>query len=231
MILDRSSDGGPSLLAHASEGRGQSTFMADSEPRPAATVVVVRPGTGGVEVLMLRRGPKSRFGAGFAVFPGGSIDPTDDELAARWFGTPEERARACGVRELIEEAGLALTANGVVAAATEHEGIVSVDDAPPELKHLPEIARWVTPNVLAKRFDARFFGVGAPRGLDPRPDGLEIDRAWWAPPTGVLGEYTLWESLMWPTYNTLMVLAECRSVDDVLSLRMEQVPPPGMAAR
>jgi 8-oxo-dGTP pyrophosphatase MutT (NUDIX family) len=205
--------------------------MADTEPRPAATVVVVRPGDASVEVLMLRRGPGNRFGAGFAVFPGGSIDPIDDELAERWFGAPEERARACGVRELVEEAGLAMTAGGVVAAATEHQGIESVDEAPPRPEHLPEIARWVTPNVLVKRFDARFFAVAAPGGLDPRPDGLEIDRAWWAPPADVLEEYTLWESLMWPTYNTLLVLAECRSVDEVLSLRMEQVPPPGTAVR
>ncbi len=194
-------------------------------------MVVVRPGDVGVEVLMLRRGPKSRFGAGFAVFPGGSIDPTDDELASRWFGTPEERARACGVRELVEEAGLALTAGGVRTVATEHEGIVAVDEAPPPMERLPEIARWVTPDVLATRFDARFFGIAAPPGLEAWPDGLEIDRAWWAAPADVLDQHALWESLMWPTYNTLKELAECSSVDEVLSLRMEQVPPPGMAAR
>ena len=206
-------------------------MAASSEPRPAATVVVVRPAERGIEVLALRRGPKSRFGAGFIVFPGGSIDPTDDELAERWFGDVEERARACGVRELIEEAGLALTAGGVRPVATEHEGMIAVTDAPPPVEELPEIARWVTPNVLAKRFDARFFGVAAPADVEPRPDGLEIDRAWWARPAELLEEHELWESLMWPTYNTLKELAACGSVDEVLALRMEQVPPPGMAAR
>src|SRR5204863_2753584 len=138
-------DGAGGRLAHLDGGRRQSSPMASNEPKPAATIVVGRRGDGGVEVLMLRRGPKSRFGAGFAVFPGGSIDPVDDELAARWFGTPEERARAAGVREMIEEAGLALTAAGVGTVATEHEGMVAVDEAPPSVEALPEIARWITP--------------------------------------------------------------------------------------
>ena len=180
---------------------------------------------------MLRRGPKSRFGAGFAVFPGGSIDPEDDQFAERWFGSADERARACGVRELIEEASLALTAEGVQAVGTEHEGMTAVEKSPPSVDALPEIARWVTPNVSIKRFDAQFFGVAAPEGTGARPDGLEIDRAWWATPAQVLEEHELWKTLMWPTYNTLLELAKCSTVDEVLSLRMEQVPPPGTAAR
>jgi 8-oxo-dGTP pyrophosphatase MutT (NUDIX family) len=204
--------------------------MADSDPRPAATVVVVRPALAGIEVLVLRRGPKNRFGAGFVVFPGGSLDPADDELAERWFGTSDERVRACGVRELVEETGLAPTKGGVREAATEDAGIAAVHGAPPTVDQLPEIARWVTPDVLATRFDARFFALAAPGGLEPRPDGLEIDRAWWAPPGQVLKEFRLWESLMWPTFSTLRELVECASVEEALSLRMEQVPPPGMAA-
>jgi len=205
--------------------------MADAEPRPAATVVVVRPADTGIEVLMLRRGPKSRFGAGFAVFPGGSIDPVDDELAERWFGDAEERARACGVRELIEEASLALTADGVHTVETEHQGMTSVEKSPPSMDALPAIARWVTPSIAPKRFDAQFFAVAAPAGTEATPDGLEIDRAWWAPASQVLEEYALWESLMWPTYNTLLELAKCSTVDDVLALRMEQVAPPGFETR
>ena len=68
-----------------------------------------------------------------------------------WFGAPEERARACGVRELVEEAGLALTSEGVVAAATEHEGLVAVDRAPASLEALPEIARWVVAAAVVLR--------------------------------------------------------------------------------
>ena len=76
------------------------------------------------------------------------------------------------------------------------------------------------------RSDARFFGVAAPAELEARPDGLEIDRAWWAAPSAVLDEHALGETLMWPTFNTLKELAGCSSVPEVLSMRMEQVPPP-----
>jgi hypothetical protein len=42
----------------------------------------------------------------------------------------------------------------------------------------------------------------------------------------VLDRFPLWEALMWPTYRTLEVLAGCRTIADVLSLRVEQEPPP-----
>src|SRR5205814_6186923 len=119
----------------------------------------------------------------------------------------------------IEEAAMALTGGGLRAVRNGGDGIAVVDDAPPGIDRLPEIARWVTPNVLAKRFDARFFGIEAPSGIEARPDGLEIDRAWWASPSAVLEEYALWETLMWPTFNTLQELATCSTVDDVLALR------------
>ena len=50
--------------------------------------------------------------------------------------------------------------------------------------------------------------------------------AWWATPADVLATHSLGQTLMWPTFNTLKALAERQSVEDVLSLRMEQVAPP-----
>ena len=46
------------------------------EPIDAATVVVARDSSNGVEVLMLRRNSKIYFG-GMWVFPGGRVDPGD----------------------------------------------------------------------------------------------------------------------------------------------------------
>jgi recombination protein RecT len=195
------------------------------DPRPAATVIVAREGGQGVEVLVLRRSQESRFAPGYAVFPGGSIDTGDTDLATRWFGNSEEAARACAVRELAEETGLALTADGLREASGQ-DALSMVSGAPPSREDLPEISRWIAPEFLRVRFDARFFAVAAPDGLTPRPDGIEIERAGWARPQDVLEEYRLWESLMWPTFVTLEELARCSSVEDVLSLRTEQVPPP-----
>ncbi len=190
--------------------------------RPAATVVVARPAAPGVEVLVLRRSAGSRFVPGFVVFPGGSIDGGDRALADAWFGSEDEAPRACAVRELTEEAGLALTARGLV-----ERGTGAVGSEPPSIRQLPEIGRWIAPEFLPVRFDARFFAaLGS--DVEPRPDGVEVDLAWWARPDDVLGAQRSGEMpLAWPTLKTLEALAGCRSVEEVLALRVEQVAPPG----
>ena len=52
-------------------------------PRPAATVMVVRPGERGCEVFMVRRHRASAFAPDQFVFPGGTVRP-DDELEPAW---------------------------------------------------------------------------------------------------------------------------------------------------
>ncbi len=196
------------------------------EPRPAATVILAREGTAGVEVLALMRGMSSRFLPGFVVFPGGVIDEEDEVLAARLFGEVAEAARACALRELYEEAGLLFTASGLERRAPRPPlGHVAFD--PPPAEALVEIARWIAPEALAVRFDARFFAIDAPPGIDAVADGAEIERAWWATPSDLLDAAARGDGpLLWPTRVTLDALSRCRSVDDVLSLRVEQVPPP-----
>jgi 8-oxo-dGTP pyrophosphatase MutT (NUDIX family) len=66
-----------------------------TEPRPAATVIVLRGGTERLEVLLVRRNPAARFMGGAWVFPGGAVDGKEDH-------------RVAAVREVEEEAGIAL---------------------------------------------------------------------------------------------------------------------------
>jgi 8-oxo-dGTP pyrophosphatase MutT (NUDIX family) len=66
-----------------------------TEPRQAATVIVLRGGAERLEVLLVRRNPQARFMGGAWVFPGGALDPPEDH-------------RAAGVREVAEEAGITL---------------------------------------------------------------------------------------------------------------------------
>ena len=66
-----------------------------TEPRQAATVIVLRGGAERLEVLLVRRNPQARFMGGAWVFPGGALDGTEDH-------------RAAGVREVAEEAGVTL---------------------------------------------------------------------------------------------------------------------------
>jgi 8-oxo-dGTP pyrophosphatase MutT (NUDIX family) len=68
------------------------------EPRPAATVVLLREAGGGpgLEVYLVRRHARSGFLANAYVFPGGAADPGEDDL------------RVTGARELEEECGVVL---------------------------------------------------------------------------------------------------------------------------
>ncbi len=109
-----------------------------SEPRLAATVVLLRDGAavpGGLEAYLLRRHVGMAFAAGMSVFPGGGVDPRDGELsdelwagpsAADWavrLGCSEQEARelvCAAVRETFEESGVLLagTASSVVGDTT-----------------------------------------------------------------------------------------------------------------
>ena len=66
-----------------------------TEPRQAATVIVLRGGGDTLEVLLVRRNPEVRFMGGAWVFPGGAVDADEDH-------------RVAGVREVAEEAGVDL---------------------------------------------------------------------------------------------------------------------------
>src|SRR3954465_6009543 len=68
-----------------------------TEPRQAATVIVLRGGAQRLEGLMVQRTPKARFMGGAWVFPGGAVDAHEDH-------------RVAAVREVEEEAGLTLPA-------------------------------------------------------------------------------------------------------------------------
>src|SRR5918995_1137517 len=72
-----------------------------TEPRQAATVIVLRGGAERLEVLLVRRNPEARFMGGAWVFPGGAVDGSEDH-------------RVAGVREVAEEAGIRLPEPGAL---------------------------------------------------------------------------------------------------------------------
>lgn len=182
-------------------------------------MIAVRPSGGGPEVLVVERGPGARFLPGYVAFPGGAADEGDAEVAARWFGDPAEAPRACAVRELLEEVGLALTSDGLRAA--RGHGIASVDASPPRTDQLPRIARWIAPEDVPVRFDAQFFAVRAPEGLEPRPDKAEVGGAWWVSPRALLDAWRDGRrKLYWPTYYTVNALARCETVDELCVLEI-----------
>src|SRR5947209_15352032 len=73
----------------------------ETTPRPAASVIVLRGGGEALEVLLVKRNPAARFMGAAWVFPGGAVD--------RHEGEGELALRAAALRELAEEAGIALS--------------------------------------------------------------------------------------------------------------------------
>ncbi len=105
--------------------------------KDAATVMLLRDGAPGAEVFLLRRVKGMSFAGGATVFPGGGVDPADNDAAIDWAGPSDAwwgeqfdisvvRARAlvlAAVRETFEECGVLLagpTADTVVADTSRY---------------------------------------------------------------------------------------------------------------
>ncbi|MGK5110541.1 MULTISPECIES: NUDIX hydrolase [unclassified Geodermatophilus] len=96
--------------------------MSAAEPKQAATVLLLRDGTPGLEIYLLRRTKGMPFAGGMTAYPGGGVDPRDGDVETAWAGPPPARwAEAFGcdermarelvcaaVRETFEEAGVLL---------------------------------------------------------------------------------------------------------------------------
>jgi 8-oxo-dGTP pyrophosphatase MutT (NUDIX family) len=162
-----------------------------SEPRPAASVVLLRGGgrhrDRALEVLLLKRTEEAKFMPGVWVFPGGGVDPAD--------GVGEPGYRACAVRELAEEAAIELPAEA----------------------ELVLFSRWITPEVISRRFDAWFFLALAPAHTPPRADGIEtVEASWFAPQAALDAQREGELALAFPTLRQLQALAGFATAEEAL---------------
>jgi 8-oxo-dGTP pyrophosphatase MutT (NUDIX family) len=124
---------------------------------------------------------------GVWVFPGGGVDPAD--------GKGEGGFRACAVRELEEEAGIALAAD----------------------EELVLFSRWITPEVVSRRFDAWFFLALAPAHTPPEPDGVETTEAGWFEPQAALDAQAAGDlALAFPTIHQLRSLLGFRTSTEAI---------------
>ncbi len=205
-----------------------------TEPRLAATVVLVREGQREpCEVLLCQRSASVRAASGAMVFPGGTVDPEDHhhsttlssttrEHLNRLLDTPLGAALAItAVRETLEEVGI-----GPVELRTFRERVrrreLTWSDAVRQsgvswpVEDLIYFAHWITPTERAHRFDTRFFlktgGLG-----DVSPDGEEIVETYLTSPRKALEEYESgrW-SMLTPTVAVLTWLAEGSTVADIV---------------
>jgi 8-oxo-dGTP pyrophosphatase MutT (NUDIX family) len=162
----------------------------DSEPRDAATVMLIDRAGAKAKVLLGRRHSGHKFMPGKFVFPGGRIEALDRSMSAVSELHPDTQAKLlvrvvdpspelargfalAAVRELAEETGLLLGAQGDTAPATPGEIWEEFAKAKvhPDLGQVHFIARAITPQGRPKRFDTRFFTADA-TGIAQKIEGV-----------------------------------------------------------
>jgi 8-oxo-dGTP pyrophosphatase MutT (NUDIX family) len=156
-------------------------------PRLASTVILLRGGADRLEVLLVQRNPSARFMGGAWVFPGGAVSDED--------GAGQAAHRAAAVRELREEAGIAI--------------------ADPD--SLTPFSRWITPAEVKTRFDTWFYLAEAPDG-EPTVDAAEIvDARWYAPSDALAASERGELFLVFPTIRQLQQISGFASTTELLT--------------
>jgi 8-oxo-dGTP pyrophosphatase MutT (NUDIX family) len=172
-----------------------------AHPAPAATVVLVRPGPDGPEVLLTRRPATMAFAAGAWVFPGGRVDARDQRReppSATGLTGPQAAARLAGTLSPAD----ALAHHAAAVRETEEETGIRIAEA-----DLVPLSRWVTPESLPRRFDVRFFAVPVPAGTVVVGHSAEVAAAAWLTPRAALaGARSGAMSMLLPTLVTLQQL-------------------------
>ncbi|WP_037087064.1 NUDIX hydrolase [Cereibacter sphaeroides] len=161
--------------------------------RPAATVILLRDGPSGPEVLMGMRGASAAFMPSKFVFPGGAVDEADAgvplaglpaPICLRRLGHEGPALAAAAIRELWEETGLPLGVKGAWTAPDGWTGFAG-RGLRPDASGLRFVFRAITPPGRPRRFDARFFVAEAAR-LAADPDDFsaacdELSHLQWLP--------------------------------------------------
>ena len=196
-------------------------------PVPAATVVLLRPGPDGPEILLTQRPSSMTFAGDVYVFPGGRVD--DDDSDASLGASPFAVA---AIRELFEEAGVLLAdrkdggavdssavagaRRALVFGETTFGAVVKALELRLRTDLLAPISHWTTPPIMPRRFDTRFFAAELPPGAEPTFDTDEVVDHRWLTARGALeamaaGDITLWV----PTSATLQQLAEATGFAEI----------------
>lgn len=165
---------------------------APADAVPAATVVPLRDGRDGLEVLMLRKNSRLAFG-GMWVFPGGRVEPDDAQPGEAVDGL--DAARRAAVREAEEEAGILL----------------------PEESLVP-FSHWTPPGAAPRRYNTWFFLAPVREAVEVVIDMGEIHDHGWLTPRAAIGRRDAGEyELAPPTWMTLWRLSGSGGVDAALA--------------
>ncbi len=218
-----------------------------SPPRPAATVLLLRDGTDGLEVFMVKRHHRIDFASGALVFPGGKVDEPDraPALGALCRGAeglaPDALAfRIAAIREAFEECGILLARprgsdvflDGARLAELDLQYRADllagrIDLATLAVREDLELAgdclvvfsHWITPEAMPKRFDTLFFLAAVPSEQLAVHDGSEsVDSVWITPERALAAAAAGELTVVFPTRLNLEQLAESRTVEEALEM-------------
>lgn len=222
------------------------------EPRAAAGIVLARDGRSAPEILLVRRRADVGFAAGAYVFPGGTLDADDSDPAWGRVLEPHPAGIAgaadpggpsaltfvvAALRETFEETGVLLTRGrerpdpgllereraALLAGNRSFLEIVSENRFQLAAAELVLCARWVTPEALSRRYDARFFLASAPAETHVSAEKGELVEHLWIRPAEALDAYFDFRlRMLFPTARTLEWLSGADTVADLRSRFLER---------
>jgi recombination protein RecT len=202
--------------------------------RPAATVLLLRDGPDGLQVLMTRRSMTASFAPGAYVFPGGGVDAADAAAhtqANRRIGQNDLHLTQAiaAIRESFEELGV-LFARHTDGRWADENDIAALDRKAPFAAqcaarglHLAAdqvfiLAHWITDRDLPRRFDVPFLVARMPEGQTPVADESEQFEPVWVRPQDALSRHEAGQFfIIFPTIRTLERLKAFQTVDEVLA--------------
>lgn len=213
-----------------------------SNPLPSATILLLRDGASGLEVFMVKRHHQIDFASGALVFPGGKLDPHDNDPALRAHADGAEKLddlklslAACAIREGFEESGILLARKPGSSSYIDAAASSALAPWRPKLNNsevglaefltrenlrlacdaLVPFAHWVTPVFMPKRFDTFFYLAATPEGQLGRHDGSESVDSVWVNPNEAIND-NRW-TIIFPTKVNLVKLGKSKTVAEAMA--------------
>jgi 8-oxo-dGTP pyrophosphatase MutT (NUDIX family) len=217
---------------------------------PAATVLLLRDGTPGLEVFMVVRHHQIDFASGALVFPGGKVDKSDADPRLRdhcrgvdGLDDATLALRVAAIREAYEECGVLLAyprRGGTLLPGARLKALhayreklekktaflldlLLAEELELACDRLVPFAHWITPPLVPKRFDTHFFLVVAPADQLAAHDGREsVDSVWITPQQVLLDADAKKSTVIFPTRMNVQKLGRATTVADAVAAAMSE---------
>ncbi|MGD0473215.1 MAG: NUDIX hydrolase [Candidatus Velthaea sp.] len=204
------------------------------EPQAAASVMIGRETSAGIEFFMLRRSSRSAFMPSVFVFPGGRVEAPDRADAATRqlagalpgpdkafvYAAARETFEECGLlfaTRMIDERTLEIARSRVLSGTHTFAEVLADLGACIDGSALRYFSRWITPPFETRRFDTRFFVARAPAGQAAQADAGETHDGLWITPVQALARNAGGTfALIYPTIKHLERVAEFVTLDALL---------------